>query len=106
MRGIPADRDMWLDWLFTNIDKTKGRGAGLGQIARDQFTGMLDECVVRLLQVAQREQDTTAVQWAGRTLARLYISLQKHHGTLSNINSAYRATAKKTRKDPTGRVAS
>ena len=99
VRGVPfADLDIQLEWLLKNIDRAKGRGARLGHIARDQFTSLFDDCVVRLLQLGLCEHDSQAKQWAGKILKRVYVSLHKHHGKLSKINSAYKEEVSKTGK--------
>jgi hypothetical protein len=93
VKGIPGgDCDSCSAWLLENIDKTKGAGAKLGQIARDQFTILLDDFIRALLELAlpPREKDTTAKEWAGRILAKLHVSLEAHQWKLKRENPAYR----------------
>jgi len=93
VKCIPGDDcDSCLDWLLKNIDKAKRRGARVGQIARDQFWILLDDCIRRLFELAlpEREKDTPAKEWAGRILARLHASLEAHQWKLTRENPAYR----------------
>jgi hypothetical protein len=73
-KGIPGgDCESCVDWLLKNINKAKGRGARVGQIARDQFAIILDDCIQALLEHALplREKDTTTKEWAGRILSKI-----------------------------------
>jgi hypothetical protein len=93
VKGIPGgDCDSCSAWLLENIDKTKGAGAKLGQIARDQFTILLDDCIRALLELAlpPREKDTITKEWAGRILAKVHVSLEAHKWKLERENPAYR----------------
>jgi hypothetical protein len=104
VKGIPGgDCDSCSAWLLENIDKTKGAGAKLGQIARDQFTILLDGWVRGLFDLAlpEREKDTTTKEWAGRILRRLHTSLEAHQWKLARENPAYRELKRKmkTRAD-------
>lgn len=93
MKGIPGeDCDFCSDWLLKNIDKGKGRGARVGQIARDQFTILIDDCIRSLLDLAlpPREKDVTTKEWAGKILAKIHVSLEAHQWKLARENSAYR----------------
>ena len=93
VKGIPGgDCDSCLEWLFANVNKVKGRGARAGQLARDQFTLLLDDCVRRLLELAlpEREKDTITKDWAGKILAKLHVILEAHQWKLSRENRAYR----------------
>jgi hypothetical protein len=93
VKGIPGgDCDSCVDWLLKNINKAKGRGARVGQIARDQFAIILDDCIRSLLDLALplREKDTTTKEWAGRILAKLHVSLEAHKWKLERENPVYR----------------
>jgi hypothetical protein len=74
-----------------NIDKAKGRGARVGQMARDHFAILLDDCIRALLERAlpEGEKDTITKEWAGRILARLHASLEAHQWKLTRENPAY-----------------
>ena len=101
VKGIPdGGCDSCLDWLLKNIDKTKGPRAKVGEIARDQFTILLDGCLRVLLEVALplRDKDITTKQWAGRALAKLHVSLEAHQSKLKKENPAYREWKAKWRK--------
>lgn len=105
VKGIPGgDCDSCSDWLLENIDKTKGARGKVGEIARDQFTILLDDCIRGLLGLAlpPRQKDTTAKEWAGRTLAKLHVTLEANQWKLKRENPAYRewkAKWEKTRAD-------
>jgi hypothetical protein len=105
VKGIPGgDCDSCSAWLLENIDKTEGAGAKLGDIARDQFAFLLDDCIRALLELAlpPREKDTITKEWAGRILAKLHVSLEAHQWKLKRENPAYRewkAKWEKTRAD-------
>jgi hypothetical protein len=91
-RGIPGSAlDLEMERLLANVSKT----TRLGQIARDQFTGVIDDCIVRLLQLGLCKDDLSAKQWAGKVLARAFVSLRKHHNKLSKVNRAYQDREKK-----------
>jgi hypothetical protein len=105
VKGVPGgDCDSCSAWLLQNIDKTKGARAKVGDIARDQFAILLDDCTRALLEHAlpPREKDTTTKEWAGRILAKLQVSLEAHQRKLNRENPAYRewkAKWGKTRAD-------
>jgi hypothetical protein len=93
VKGIPGgDCDSCSAWLLENIDKTEGAGAKLGDIARDQFAFLLDDCIRALLELAlpPREKDTITKEWAGRILAKVHVSLEAHKWKLERENPAYR----------------
>jgi hypothetical protein len=95
VKAIPgASCRFCVDWLLANIGKTKGPGARVGQIARVRFTLLLDDCVVRLLQLGLCEGDGSAKRWAGEVLAHVLVSLRKHHNKLSRVNRAYQEMEK------------
>jgi len=85
VKGVPGgDCDSCSNWLFENIgNKPKGCRAKIGQIARDQFAMLFDDC---------------AKQWAGKVLARAFVSLRKHHNQLSKVNRSYQDREKKLKK--------
>jgi hypothetical protein len=90
--GVPGtDLDFWMEWLLTNLDKD----SELGEVARDQCTGLFADYVVCLLRIGLCKHDATAKTWAGEVLADAYASLQKHHGELNKVNPAYQNTWKK-----------
>ena len=103
VKGIPGgDCDSCSAWLLQNIGKTKDAGSKVGDIARDQFTILLDDCVRTLLELAlpERAKNTIAKGWAGTLLARLHASLEAHQWKLGRENPAYRdwkAKLEKTR---------
>jgi len=105
VKGIPGgDCDSCSAWLLQNVDKTKGVRAKVGDIARDQFAILLDDCIRALLEHALplREKDMTPKEWAGRILAKLHVSLEAHQWKLEKENPAYRkwkAKWGKTRAD-------
>ena len=46
VKSIPGgDSDSRSAWLLENIDRMKGGRAKVGDIARDQFMTLLDDCV-------------------------------------------------------------
>ncbi len=93
VKGIPGgDCDSCSAWLLENIDKTEGPGAKLGDIAREQFAFLLDDCIRGLLELAlpPREKDMTTKEWAGRILAKLHVSLEAHQSKLKREDPAYR----------------
>jgi hypothetical protein len=95
--GIPGiELDLGLDWLLAYVDQSR--------IAQDQFQGVIEGCIVRLLELALplRERDTETKNWAGRVLAQLHVSLEAHKWKLVRENPAYKktkATLGKTRSD-------
>src|SRR5260370_29773384 len=95
--GIPAiELDLGLDWLLASVDKSR--------IAQDQFQGVIEDCIVRLLELALplREKDTETKNWAGRMLGELHVSLDSHKWKLVRENPGYKktkATLGKTRAD-------
>jgi hypothetical protein len=92
VRGIPgADLDFWMEWLLSSLDKREK----LGRIARTQFEVLFEECVVQLLQLVRDSQSMAAKKLAGIALARVYVSLHKHHRKHCEENYAYRRTVKK-----------
>src|SRR6478735_6124637 len=97
VKGVPGGYfESCSNWLFENIgNKPKGCRAKIGQIARDQFTMLFDDCVVRLLQLGLWKDDGSAKQWAGKVLARAFVSLRKHHNKLSKVNRSYEDREKK-----------
>jgi hypothetical protein len=93
VKGIPGgDCDSCVDWLLNNINKAKGRGAKVGQIARYQFAILLDACIRSLLDLAlpSLEKDKALEEWAGRILAKVHVSLEAHKWKLERENPAYR----------------
>lgn len=100
VKGIPGgDCDSCLDWLRRYTGTTKGCRAKVGDIARDQFTILLDNCVRHLLEIAlpERAKNTIAKAWAGTLLARLHASLEAHQWKLGRENPAYRTLKAKIR---------
>jgi hypothetical protein len=95
VKGIPGpDLDVWERWFAENLNKD----TELGQIARDHFTMLFDDCVVRLFQIGLHHAESSPKQWAGKVLARLHVSLVKHHGKLGKANPAYQEMEKKLRR--------
>jgi hypothetical protein len=93
VKGIPGgDCDSCLDWLRKYTGATKGCRAKVADIARDQFTILLDDCVRHLLDLALPEhaKNTIAKAWAGTLLVRLHASLEAHQWKLGRENPAYR----------------
>jgi hypothetical protein len=100
VKGIPGgDCDSCLDWLRKYTGATKGCRAKVADIARDQFTILLDDCVRHLLDLALPEhaKNTIAKAWAGGVLARLHASLEAHQRKLDRENPAYHELKAKIR---------
>src|SRR5262245_3089365 len=86
VRGVPGGVcDSCSAWLLKYINKTKGKHANVGEIARDQFVSLLDDCIRALLEHAAplREKDTATKEWAGIVLAKLHITLEAHQWKLA-----------------------
>jgi hypothetical protein len=66
--------------------------------ATQTLSALVSRCINPLIGIASVEQDTIGKRWAGESLARVWIAVEKHTETLNKVNSAYRKTKAKMGK--------
>ena len=86
------------DWFFTMLERLKGDDAEAAHSAIEALEGPFLGFTSILLGLAKAGKDKTVKQWAGRVLASIGCSIQKHDQKLSNANKAYRLEQKKMGK--------
>jgi hypothetical protein len=67
--------------------------------AAQTLSAFVCRCINPLIVAASSvKQDRIGKRWAGESLARVHVAVEKHTKTLSRVNSAYRKTRTKIRK--------
>jgi hypothetical protein len=86
-----------LEWA--GYDEKEGREKrSTGHEVRCELQTFLGNGIDRLLDLALREKDADAKQWAGALLANICVRIEKHDKKLSEVNAAYCDEKKKIGK--------
>ena len=86
-----------LEWA--GYDEKEGREKrSTGHEVRCELQTFLGNGIDRLLDLALREKDADAKQWAGALLANICVRIEKHDKRLSEVNAAYCDEKKKIGK--------
>jgi hypothetical protein len=98
-----AARDHLTGHLFETIDRLcnlafQKKDTVAAWRAAQTLSALVCRCINPLIGIASVKQDTIGKRWAGESLARVYVAVEKHKKTLSRINSAYRETKAKIGK--------
>ena len=87
-------RNFVYGWFFEMLGRLKGNDVEAARSAMEALESPFLRFTSTLLGIARAGKDKTSKQWAGRLLASIGCSIQKHDPKLSNANKAYRLEKK------------
>jgi hypothetical protein len=101
--GRSAARDHLTGHLYETVDRLcnlafQKKDTVVAWRAAQTLSALVSRCINPLIGIASVKQDTIGKRWAGESLARAWVAVEKHKKTLSRVNSAYRKTRAKLGK--------